>query len=159
MVKVPWSRRKTLCWQLDIVTWKFHRTNGTGSSQRYTRQKRGAQVHGLSLCASTCGFQMQNRKDLEYLWALTACPKPPIRETSLMGALPFVEQAHRSFGFGIQGERQELQGDWQRGGVLHHKVLHLDKGKGKSKPCERQHRFRETPAKQTNKQTKCITWN
>lgn len=58
-------------------------------------------------------------------------------ESLQLGALPFMQQAHCSLGLRIQGERQELHRDRPRGRVLHHKVLHLDTGKGRSKPGER----------------------
>lgn len=61
-----------------------------------------------------------------------------LSESLLPGALPFMEQTHCSLRLRIQGERQELHGDWPRGRILHHKVLHLDMGKGKSKPREGQ---------------------
>lgn len=95
-------------------------------------------VHELILWTSiTDRFQRKNAKDFQKCQILTVFPKPPSESLPGLGALPFVEQAHYSFRFRIQGERQELQGDWQRGRVLHHKVLHLGMGKGKSKSQER----------------------
>lgn len=44
--------------------------------------------------------------------------------------LPFLQQAQSGFRFRVQGERQELQGDWPRGRVPHHKVFHLDLRRG-----------------------------
>ena len=71
-----------------------------------------------------------NRTGPQLLLATTPAPW----EVFTRWALPFVQQAHSGLRLRVQRDRQELQGDWPRGGVLHHEVLHLDVREGESVP-------------------------